>query len=132
MKRKIDWNAWIFTPGDIPEEINETNRYKEEADSIVEKIKNENFDNLENEFKTLPSVSKTYILLTLEQFEEDFLTEKQHEFLTETLELYTGQNFLVSTNYFRLILEKTDKFYDNETDSLLNYLSNYGALLIIW
>ena len=124
---KIDWNAWIFTPGDIPEEVNETNRYKEEADSIVEKIKNENFDNLENEFKTLPSVSKTYILLTLEQFEEDFLTEKQHEFLTETLELYTGQNFLVSTNYFRLILEKTDKFYDNETDSLLNYLSNYGA-----
>ena len=41
---------------------------------------------------------------------EGFLTEKQHKFFTENLTLYKNQNFLVSTNYFRLILQKTKKF----------------------
>ena len=33
----------------------------------------------------------------------------------------------MTTNYLLLILSKTDKFLENELDSLINYLSNYGA-----
>ena len=123
---KIDWTAWIFTPGDIPIQIPENNSYKNEADEIVEKIKNENFDNLDSEFNKLLTVPKVYILLCLWDV-EDFLSDKQHKFLTETLGLYTNQNFLISINYFQLILAKTDKFLEHELDSLINYLSNYGA-----
>ena len=58
---------------------------------------------------------------------EEFLTDKQHDFFTKKLQLYQNQNFLVTTNYFRLILAKTDKFYENEKEYLIRYLSNYGA-----
>jgi len=123
---KINWTAWVFSPGDIPVNFTENNKYKDQVEEIIEKIKKGNFENLENEFKGLYPIQKTYILLTLQQF-DNFLTDEQHKFLTETLKLYEGQNFLVSTNYFRLILEKTDKFLEHELDSLVNYLSNYGA-----
>jgi len=104
---KINWTAWVFSPGDIPVNFTENNKYKDQVEEIIEKIKKGNFENLENEFKGLYPIQKTYILLTLQQF-DNFLTDEQHKFLTETLKLYEGQNFLVSTNYFRLILEKTD------------------------
>ena len=123
---KINWTVWIFTPGDIPIQIQENNSYKNIADEILEKIKNEIFDNLDSEFNKLLSESKVYILYSL-NYIEDFLTDKQHKFLTETLGLYEGQNFLVTTNYFRLILGKTDKFFEHELDNLIKYLSNYGA-----
>ena len=107
---EIDWNLWIFTPGDIPVKFeDEKNKYKEIADEIIDKIKKEEFENLATEFNNLSYTSKTYILLTLDYF-EGFLTDKQHQFLTETLQLYHNQNFFVSTYYFILILEKTDKF----------------------
>ena len=123
---KINWSEWIFTPGDIPLKIEENNKYKRTADYIIKQIKNENFENLYAKFNDIPAISKAYILLSLEYF-DGFLTEKQHKFLTETLELYQNQNFLVSTYYFRLILVKTDKFIEPEIDCLINYLSNYGA-----
>ena len=34
---------------------------------------------------------------------------------------------MVTTNYFRLILARTDKFYEHEEESLIDYLSNNGA-----
>ena len=125
---KIDWDAWIFTPGPCHEENNFTNKYMVEVDEALEKFLNEEIDkDLEDTFKSWMHTSKTVFMNTLEQRDE-FLTEKQHEFLTNTLKLYTGQDFLVQTNYFRLILAKTDKFYDNETEGLIDYLSNYGAI----
>ena len=123
---KINWTAWIFTPGDIPIEIPENNSYKKVADEIIEKIKIENLENLDIEFNNLYPNSKTYILLNLEYF-DGFLTDKQHKFLTGTLKLYENQNFLVSTFYFQVILEKTDIFLEHELESLLKYLSNYGV-----
>ena len=125
---KINWTSWIFTPGDIPEKIEEEdNEYKIQADEIVEKIKNESFEDLDQEFLNLSSISKTYILLSFEYL-EDILTDKQHEFFTETLKLYENQNFLVSTNYYRIILGQTDKFLEHELDSFITYLSNYSAV----
>ena len=124
---KINWTLWVFTPGDIPIEIQEENKYKAKADEIIEKIEKEEFEGLAEEFQPIPSISKTYILLNFEQ-SDDFLTENQHKFLTETLKLYEGQNFLISTYYFLLILEKTDKFLENELTSLKTYLSSFGAL----
>ena len=123
---KINWTAWIFTPGDIPIQPPENNSYKIVADEIVEKIKNESFNNLDSEFNKMLTVPKVYILYCLWDI-EGFLSDKQHKFLTETLGLYTNQNFLISIYYFQLILEKTDKFLEHELDSLIEFLSNYGA-----
>ena len=125
---KIDWDAWIFAPGRCPVKNNFTNKYMEEVDEALEKFINEEIDkDLEDTFNSWMHTSKTVFMNTLEQRYE-FLTEKQHEFLTNTLKLYTGQDFLVQTNYFRLILGRTDKFYDNELEGLMHYLSNNGAL----
>ena len=124
---KIDWDAWIFSPGKCPVENNFTNKYSLEVDEALEKFINEEIDeDLKSKFNSWIHTSKTVFMNTLEQRYE-FLTEKQHDFLTNTLELYKGQNFLVETNYFRLILAKTDKFYEHEKESLIEYLSNNGA-----
>lgn len=56
-----------------------------------------------------------------------FLTEDQHKFLTNTLKLYEGQNYLVRTHYLRLILRRTETFYEHELDDLTNYLKTYGV-----
>ena len=125
--RKIDLDAWIFTPGNMPVNFTEENKYKFQSDNIVDKIKNEKFDGLATEFNETKTVQKTYILLELEKF-DNFLTDNQHKFLTETLKLYENQNFLITTYYFRIILEKTDKFLPYELDSLIQYLSDYGCL----
>ena len=125
---KIDWDAWIFQPGRCPIENDFSNVYKEEMDKVYDKFLKEEFDvELEKEFRKFTHTSKTVFMNQLEQREE-FLTDKQHDFLTKNLQLYTGQDFLVSTNYFRLILARTDKFYEHEEESLINYLSNNGAL----
>ena len=55
------------------------------------------------------------------------LTDAQHDFFTKRLKLYEKQNFLVTTYYFRLILGLTDKFYENEKESLITYLKSYGV-----
>jgi hypothetical protein len=70
--------------------------------------------------------SKTVFMSNLNK-RDDFLTIKQHNFLTNILKLYK-EDFLVKTNYFRLILKQTDEFIGNELDSLIEYLSNNGAL----
>ena len=57
----------------------------------------------------------------------DFLTEKQHNFFITTLKLYKDQDFTITTYYYKIILSRTDKFYENEIDYLLKYLLSYGA-----
>ncbi len=125
---KIDWDAWIYKPGKCPVENDFSNIYQTEMDEVYDKfIKEEIDEGLEEEFNNLTYTAKTVFMNQLEQREE-FLTDKQHDFLTKQLKLYEGQNFLISTNYYRLILAKTDKFYENEEESLIEYLSNYGAV----
>ena len=125
---KIDWNAWIFQPGKCPVKNDLSNIYQKEVDQGFEKFKKEELDqDLENLFKSWMHTSKTVFLNYLDQI-DGFLSDKQHDFLTRRLKLYEKQDFLVSTNYFRIILQKTDKFYENELESLIKYLSSYGAL----
>ena len=126
--QKINWTEWIFTPGDIPVEMEDNNNtYKIKAEEIGNKIRDERFDsNLISEFKNLPTISKFHIF-TMFREKEGFATEKQHKFFTENLTLYENQNFLVSTYYFKFILEKTNKFLDHELEKLKEYLSQYGA-----
>ena len=126
---KILWDEWIFKPGECPEgnKNNFTNKYSLELDEYYNKfIKEEIDENLENNFKNWIHISKTIFMIQLKQREE-FLTDKQHDFFTKKLQLYQNQNSLVTTNYFKLILAKTDKFYENEKEYLIRYLSNYGA-----
>ena len=124
---KIEWDAWIFRPGRCPVENNFINKYSLEVDEALEKFIREEIDeDLKIKFNNWIHTSKTVFMNSLEQRYE-FLTEKQHDFLTNALELYKGQNFLIQTNYFRLILAKTDKFYEHEKESLIEYLSNNGA-----
>ena len=124
---QINWEKWMDTPGDIPEKVEEENKYKKQAEKILEKIKEENFDNLFDEFNKLPTISKIYIFSNISYGKDDFLTEKQHKFFTETLKLYENQNFLTTVNYLYMILKKTDKFLEHELDCLINTLSNYGV-----
>ena len=101
-----------------------------EVEKFLVKFDKEEFDDgsLKEEFNKWMHTSKTVFMNTLEQ-RYDFLTKKQHDFLTKDLKLYdVSQNFLVKTNYFRLILAKTDEFYDIEKEYLIKYLSSYGAL----
>jgi hypothetical protein len=89
-------------------------------------IKEELDEELITLFNNLIHSAKTVFMNQLEQREE-FLTEKQHQFLTNQLKLNEGQNFLISTNYYRLILAKAEKIYESEEKGLINYLSNNGA-----
>ena len=124
----IDWDEWILKPGNIPEKIDEENKYKNQSEKIFAKILEENFDGLEEEFNNLPTISKVYIFSMFSYGENYFLTEKQHKFFTETLKLYENQNFLTTVNYLYMILQKSDKFLDHELDCLTNILSNYSVM----
>ena len=127
---EIDWDKWIYEPGDCPIKNDFTNRYMTEVDQFLDKFDKEEFDDgsLKEEFNKWMHTSKTVFMNTLEQ-RYQFLTKRQHDFLTNDLKLYNvSQNFLVKTNYFRLILAKTDELYDIEKEYLYKYLSSYGAL----
>ena len=125
---KIDWVGWIYEPGKCLIENNLTNKYSIEVDEVYDKILNEEIDdNLKNEVSNWMHTSKTVLMNMLEQRDE-FLTEKQHHFFTKQLNFIEGQDFLVQTNYYRLILARTDKFLEGEKEGLIKYLSNYGAL----
>ena len=124
---KIDWNAWIYGAGPCPVENDFSNSYLTEVNAALEKFINEEIDEeLANTFNSWYHTSKTIFFLSLEK-RDILLTENQHDFLTKTLKLYTGQNFLVTTYYFRLILGLTDKFYENEKEYLIQYLSDFGV-----
>ena len=122
---QIYWDKWIYTPGRCPFENDFSNKYKTELDEALEKFTKGELDVLKDKIKKWNHTSKTVFMNALEQREE-FLTEQQHDFITNTLKLYE-ENFLVKTNYFRLILATTDKFYDIEKKKLIEYLSNNGA-----
>ena len=124
---KIDWDAWIFQPGRCPIENNLTNKYQKEVDEALEKFKKgELNDTLVNTIKNWHNSSKIVFMNKLE-YGDKLLTDEQHDFLTNKLKFYENQDFLITTNYLRLILSKTDKFYDYEMDCLIKYLSNNGA-----
>ena len=124
---KIKWEEWLYKPGKCPVENNFTNIYQEEVDNALENFnKGKIDDDLANTIKKWKHTSKTVFMRKLNK-RDDFLTFEQHNFLTNTLKLYE-EDFLVSTNYFRLILKQTDEFFEIELESLIKYLSNYGAL----
>ena len=58
----------------------------------------EDFEGLDEQFKSMSSTAKTVFFLRLEERDE-FLTDKQHEFITNTLKLYEKQNYLVTTQF---------------------------------
>ena len=123
----IDWNTWIYGAGPCPVPNDLNNTYLSQVEKSLEKFLNEELDDeLANNFTNWMHTSKTVFFLKLENRGE-FLTEKQHQFLTNRLELYHNQNFLVTTYYFRLILGFTDKFYEHEEKSLIEYLKSFGV-----
>ena len=86
----------------------------------------EDFEGLDEQFKSMSSTAKTVFFLRLEERDE-FLTDKQHEFITNTLKLYEKQNYLVTTHYLRLILKETKEFLPHELESLEKYLTSFGV-----
>ena len=122
----IEWNKWIFEPGDCPYPNNFSNKYDDQLQEVFDKFVNGALDDLEKEFTKLTSTAKTVFFLRLED-RNIFLTDEQHDFLTQKLKLYKDQNFLVTTHYLRLILKETDKFYEGELECLENYLKKYGV-----
>ena len=122
----IKWQEWVFEPGDCPVPNNFSNKYNDQLQNVLEKFIKEDYTNLKKEFENMTSTAKTVFFLTLEE-RNIFLTEDQHDFLTNQLELYHNQNYLVTTHYLRLILKETDKFYEHELESLLTYLQTYGV-----
>jgi hypothetical protein len=122
----LKWDEWIFQPGDCPVPNNFSNKYNEQLQIVLEKFINEDLDGLDKEFNDMITTAKTVFFLTLEE-RNIFLTDKQHEFLTNTLKLYENQNYLVTTHYLRLILKETTKFLPHEFESLENYLTTFGV-----
>ena len=123
----IDWNTWIYGAGGCPIPNDLNNSYLTEVERELEKFINGDLDDeLANTFTNWMHTSKTVFFLKLEHRDE-MLTDAQHDFFTKRLKLYEKQNFLVTTYYFRLILGLTDKFYENEKESLITYLKSYGV-----
>ena len=122
----ILWDEWIFQPGDCPVPNNFSNEYNDNLTEFSELFINETYEGLADKFNNLSSTAKTVFFLRLEE-RNIFLTDKQHDFLTNTLKLYENQNYLVRTHYLRAILKETDKFYDHELDDLIDYLTTYGV-----
>ena len=122
----IKWQEWIFEPGDCPVPNNFSNKYNDELNKTMEKFINEDFNGLKEQFNKMIASAKTVFFLRLEE-RNIFLTQKQHEFLTNTLELYHNQNYLVTTHYLRLILKETTEFLPNEYECLYNYLTSFGV-----
>ena len=129
-KEKMDsikWTDWIFGTGDCPVQNDFSNVYNDQLVKTKDRFLKEDFDGLAEQFNNMTSSAKTVFFLQLEENKE-FLTDKQHDFLTNTLKLYKDQNFLVTTHYLRLILKQTDKFYEHELECLTNYLTTYGVV----
>ena len=125
---EIDWDKWIYSPGKCPFENNLTNKYSKEVDEAYEKfIKSELDDNLAQQILKWSHTSKTVFMNMLKE-DKKFLSDEQHEFFTKKMNFLEGQDFLVQTNFYRLILSSTDKFYSGEKEGLIKYLSTYGAL----
>ena len=122
----IKWKEWIFDTGDCPVPNNFENSYDEALKQVFEKFTNNDLKDLEKDFNDLSSSAKTVFFLRLED-RNIFLTEKQHDFLTNKLKLYENQNYLITTHYLRLILKETGEFYEHEFDCLKNYLTSFGV-----
>ena len=122
----LKWDEWVFQPGDCPVPNNFSNIYNDQLQKVLEKFIKEDLDGLDNEFNNMITTAKTVFFLTLEE-RNIFLTDKQHDFLTNTLKLYENQNYLVTTHYLRLILKETTKFLPHEFESLERYLTSFGV-----
>ena len=122
----ILWDDWIFKPGDCPVPNNFSNKYNDDLNRTMERFINGDFDKLDEDFKNLKPSAKTVFFLRLEE-RNIFLTDDQHNFLTNTLELYHNQNYLVTTHYLRLILKETTEFLPHEFECLENYLNGFGV-----
>lgn len=122
----ILWEEWIFGTGDCPVENDFSNAYNDALEQVLKRFINEDLNDLDDGFRKLSSSAQTVFFLRLED-RNIFLTEKQHEFLTNKLKLYEKENFLVTTHYLRLILKETDNFYEHEFDCLEKYLTTYGV-----
>lgn len=128
--KDLDWDKWITTPGECPVDNDlKNNKYQIEVNNVLEKLDNPDIvldDELVKNVSEWNHLSKVNLILNLENRDE-FLTDRQHDFLTKQLKFYENEGFLVSTNYFRMILSKTDKFYEHEMESIKKHLSTYGA-----
>ena len=122
----IKWKEWIFEPGDCPVPNNFSNKYDDDLNKTMERFIHEDFEGLDEQFKNLTASAKTVFFLRLEE-RNIFLTDAQHDFLTNTLQLFHDQNYLVTTHYLRLILKETTEFLDGEFDCLKNYLTSFGV-----
>ena len=123
---KINWNKWFYNAGKCPEKNNFTNKYEFELNKTLDSFLKGDLNGLNKTIRNWTHTTKVVFLNTLKQRYE-FLTKEQHNFITNTLQLY-NETFLVKTYYYKLILAKTEEFYDVEKDNLKKYLSNYGAV----
>ena len=124
---QIDWQKWIFDKGECPVINDFSNKYFVEINKTLERfLKDEIDEETEKAFKNWNYTSRSFFIRKLGEY-VDFLTEKQHNFFTTTLQLYKDQDFITTTYYYKIILPRTDKFYENELNYLLQYLSDYSA-----
>ncbi len=128
MLAKINWDEWIYGTGNCPFENDFSNVYQEAADKLLEKFYNEELDeSFEKEFNSWPTLPKTYFVIALDENGEE-LTDAQHKFLGDNLNLKNRQNMLISVNYFYTILELTHEFLEGEEETLIEFLKETGQI----
>ena len=124
-----EWNRWINEGGYCPVDNHlENNEYQKEIDEILAIFDDPEADlneTIVEKVKGWNSVSKV-ILTTTFEIREQLLTDRQHDFINK-LQLYQGQDFFVYSNYYRMILSRTDQFYENELENIETFLSTYGC-----
>ena len=127
---EIEWNRWLYEGGQCPVDNQlKNNKYQEEVNIALDKFYEDDADINEELIRNISSwnhLSKINFILTLETM-DDFLSDKQHDIFTNKLQFYKNQDFIVSSNYFRMMLSRTDKFYEHELEYLEKYLSTYGS-----
>ncbi|MCQ2820062.1 MAG: M1 family aminopeptidase/hydrolase [archaeon] len=123
---KIDWDKWIYSPGYPAVENDFSNIYQDEADELLEKFYIPQLDDaFAEKFNSWPTIVKTYFLVAIGENGE-ILTDEQHKFLGERLNLKNKQNMLISVNYFTSILSVTYKFLEGEEDTLIQFFKDCG------
>ena len=120
---KINWDEWINKPGKCPIDNDFSNNYMNETNEVYEDFINGNYT-FRNKFNNLQINSKIVVLQKI-LLGDEILTYNHINYFLYSLEL---ENFLIKTNYFKLIFNNGARLFYYDNSRIINYLSNNSAI----
>ena len=123
---KINWDAWIKSPGQCQSGNNFNNTLEKEVSEELDKFFNTaDYSSFIEKFQNWPVISKALFLARI--LYKGKLNQVQHKVFTDDLKL-NKESFYIKNFYFSLIMDSTDEFLGNEEDNLVSYIKECGAI----